>query len=86
VQAYLVFDFHGKSMSLSVNGRVRTVEGYLQFEPTSGWLGSLPIPLAALSRAVGNAFSSPENREKLRLPEYVRDLVVEGGQIVVSYR
>ncbi len=86
VQAYVAFDFHGKSMSLSVNGRVRTEDGYLRFEPTSGWLGSLPIPRAALSRAVDNAFSSPENREKLRLPEYVRDLAVEGGQFVVRYR
>ncbi len=86
VQTYLVFNFHGKDLSLSLSGRVRTDNGHVRLEPVSGRLGSLPIPLPALRQAVDRVFSSPENEEKFRLPEEVVDLSVQDGEIVVMYR
>lgn len=86
VQAYLVFNFHGTDLSLSLNGHVLTVDGHVRLEPVSGSLGSLPIPLPALRQAVDRVFSSPENEEKFRLPDAVEDLSVQDGEIVVSYR
>ncbi len=86
VRAYVVFDFHGKDMSLQLEGRLRSDEGYLRFEPTRGQLGSLPIPQSSLESAVRKMMDSPENREKLRLPEDLRELHIENGEIVVSYK
>ncbi len=86
VQTYLVFNFHGKDLSLSLSGRVRTDNGHVRLEPVSGSLGSLPIPLPALRQAVDRVFTSPENEEKFRLPDAVADLAVQDGEIVVTYR
>ncbi len=86
VKAYVVFNFHGKDMSLELDGHLSSSNGYLQFEPVAGQLGSLPLPQSTLSAAVARLMSSPENREKLRLPPGVSDLRVENGQVVVNYK
>ncbi len=85
VRAYVLFDFHGKDLSLVLEGRLRVADGYLRLEPTSGTLGSLPIPQATLDHAVTRLFDSPENREKFRVPPHIRDIRVEGGQLKVLY-
>lgn len=85
VKAYVVFDFHGKDMSLELDGHLSSSNGYLQFEPVTGHLGSLPLPQSTLDSAVAKLMSSPENREKLRLPPGISDLKVENGQLVVNY-
>lgn len=86
VHAYIVFDFHGKDMSLQLEGRLSAEEGYVRFDPTGGQIGSLPIPQSTLESAVRKMMGSAENREKLRLPPEIRDLRIENGEVVVSYR
>jgi hypothetical protein len=86
VHAYLVFNLHGKDMSLDLVGRLGAADGYLKFEPVSGHIGSLPIPQSALESAVKQLMDSPVNREKLRLPSDVSDLRIENGELVTTYR
>jgi hypothetical protein len=86
VRAYVVFDFHGKDMTLQLEGRLGTSDGYLRFEPVSGQLGALPIPQSTLDAAVRRMMDSPENREKLRLPAEISDLRIENGEIIASYK
>jgi hypothetical protein len=86
VHAYVVFDLHGKEMSLDLVGRLGAADGYLKFEPVSGHIGSLPIPQSALESAVRQLMESPVNREKLRLPSDVSDLRIENGELVTTYR
>jgi hypothetical protein len=86
VRAYVVFDFHGKDMTLQLEGRLGASDGYLRFEPVSGQLGSLPIPQSALDAAVRRMMDSPDNREKLRLPAEISDLKIENGEILASYK
>ena len=85
VAAYVLFDFHGKDISLVLEGGLRVVDGYLRLEPSSGALGAMPIPQATLDNAVRRLFDSPENREKFRVPPHISDIRVEGGQIKVLY-
>ncbi len=86
VKAYLVFDVHGKDMTLRLEGRLGAQNGYLRFEPISGEFGSLPIPQSALESAVQRMMDSPENREKLKLPAEISDLRIQNGEVVVSYK
>lgn len=86
VKAYLLFDVHGKEMTLQLEGRLGAQNGYLRFEPVSGQLGSLPIPQSTLESAVQRLMDSPENREKLKLPPQIADLHIENGEVVASYR
>jgi len=36
VRAYVVFGFHGKDMTLQLEGKLGAADGYLRFEPVSG--------------------------------------------------
>jgi hypothetical protein len=86
VRAYVVFDVHGKDMTLELVGHLGTSGGYLKFEPISGQIGSLPIPQSSLESAVQHMMDSPENREKLKLPPDIADLHIENGELVATYQ
>jgi hypothetical protein len=86
VKAYVLFDVHGKDMTLQLEGRLSTQDGYLRFEPISGQIGSLPIPQSSLESAVRRMMDSPENREKLKLPSDISDLRIQNGEIVATYK
>jgi hypothetical protein len=86
VKAYVVFDFHGKDLSLELDGHLGSQNGYLKFIPVSGKLGSLPLPQSTLDAAVAKMMASPENREKLKLPADINDIQIQNGQAVVSYK
>jgi len=86
VKAYVVFNYHGKDLSLELDGHLGAQDGYLKFDPVAGKLGSLPLPQSTLDAAVREMMSSPENREKLKLPNDISDIKIENGQAVVSYK
>lgn len=85
VRAHVIFDFHGKDMSLDLEGKLAASNGYLHFEPVSGHIGSLPIPQSTLESAMQRMMDSPENREKLKLPDDMSDLKIENGEVVATY-
>jgi hypothetical protein len=86
LRAYVVFDVHGKDMTLQLEGKLGSESGYIRFEPLSGQIGALPLPLSALQNAVQHLMDSPENREKLRLPADVTNLKIENGEVVTTYK
>jgi len=86
VKAYVIFDFHGKDLSLELDGHLRGENGYLKFDPVAGKLGEMPLPQSALNEAVEKMMASPENREKLRLPDDISDIQIQNGQAVVTYK
>jgi hypothetical protein len=86
VRAYVVFDFHGKDMTLQLEGKLGAEDGYLHFEPVAGQIGSLPIPRSTLEAAVAKMMESPENREKLKLPSDMSGLKIENGEVVATYK
>lgn len=85
-RAYVVFDFHGKEMTLQLEGKLGSEDGYLHFQPVSGQIGSLPIPQSTLETAVRRMMESPENREKLKLPPDMSGLKIENGEVVATYK
>jgi hypothetical protein len=86
VKAYVVFDFHGKDISLELDGHLGAENGFMKFEPVSGKLGSLPLPQATLNAAVEKMMASPENRDKLRLPADISDIKIVDGKAVIQYK
>jgi hypothetical protein len=86
VKAYVIFDFHGKDISLELDGHLSAENGFMKFEPVSGRLGSLPLPQSTLNAAVEKMMASPENRDKLRLPADISDIKIVDGQAVIQYK
>src|SRR5271169_1712848 len=86
VKAYVIFDFHGKDISLELDGHLGAENGFMKFEPVSGKLGSLPLPQSTLNAAVEKMIASPENRDKLRLPADISDIKIVDGKAVIQYK
>jgi hypothetical protein len=86
VKAFVIFDFHGKDMTLELDGHLSGENGYMKFEPIAGKLGSLPLPQSVLNEAVDKLMASPENREKLKLPEDISGIQIVNGQAVIQYK
>jgi hypothetical protein len=86
VKAYVIFDFHGKDISLELDGHLSAENGFMKFEPVSGKLGSLPLPQSTLNAAVEKMMASPENRDKLRLPADISDIKIVDGKAVIQYK
>ncbi len=85
VRTYVAFQLYGKDMSFELEGILGAADGYLRLSPTAGRLGSCPLPASTLTAAVRRLFESPQNRERLRLPDYVSNLAVANGELQVEY-
>lgn len=86
MRLYVLASFSGRDISLVLQGKLRTANGYLDFEPISGKIGSLPIPKASLKKAIEQALATPANQEFLRLPRNLRDLRIENGKLILVYK
>jgi hypothetical protein len=74
----------GKDIYLTISGKIKAVEGYASFEFTEGKIGDMPVPVALLNSRLQAKLQEPETRPKLKLPEYVADIRVENGQLVMT--
>ncbi len=83
IHVYVAFRFHGKMLTLSLTGKIRVADQQLRLDADSGRFGSLPLPSPVLERAMRKVFDSPENREKFRLPDYIQDVRIEDGSVVL---
>ncbi|MGO8786895.1 MAG: hypothetical protein ACLQVL_05860 [Terriglobia bacterium] len=76
-------DASGKELYLTMTGSVGVLNGRLNLQPSSAKLGSLPIPAIAFRRLLQRQFDTPETRERLRLPEFIKDVHIENGELLV---
>jgi len=73
----------GKDLYLTVGGTLGAVDGQVRFTPTEMKLGSLPVPLSAVESTLKEKLDSPEMREHLKLPESVKDVRIDNGELVL---
>jgi hypothetical protein len=86
MRLYVLAHLRGRDISLVLEGQLRTANGYLDFQPISGKIGSLPIPKASLKRAIEQALATPANQEFLHLPRNLRDLRIQNGKLVLVFK
>lgn len=86
VRAYALFMLYGKEISLRLDGTVETRGGFLRFNPTSGQVGSLPLPSKGLDMVVRTLFESPKNRAMFQLPPQIESIAVEHSVLVIAVR
>jgi hypothetical protein len=77
-------DASGKELYLTMTGTLGVLDGRLQILPSTAKLGSLPIPGVAFRRILQRQFDTPETRERLRLPEFIKDVHIENGELLVE--
>lgn len=84
VKSQFSTEVYGKEVYVTLSGRLGSKDGYVTFSPTGFKIGSLPIPISLVEAQVRKKLEEPENREKLKLPDFVSDLRIENGQLVIA--
>lgn len=79
-------ELYGKEVYVTLAGRLGSSNGYATFEPTSFKVGNLVVPISWMNETFQKKLAEPENREKLRLPDFVGSLRVENGQLVITQK
>ncbi len=77
-------DASGKDLYLTMAGTLGVADGRLRIDPHSASLGRLPIPALVFHHLLERQFDSPETRERLRLPDFIKDVRIENGELVVE--
>ena len=72
---------YGKDVTVTVSGRLGTKDGYVTFAPTEFRIGDMPVPVSMVDSALQKKLA--ENRDKLKLPDFVADVRVVNGELVV---
>lgn len=73
----------GKDFTFSLTGKLAAEAGYATFHPTSCKLGLLSVPLTLVDGVIQQKLAEPENREKMKLPDFIDSIRVENGQLIV---
>lgn len=84
VKGQFAANVYGKDVFVTLSGHLSAKDGYATFQPTSFKIGSMPVPISMVQAQVDKKLSERETREKLKLPEFVSDLKIENGQLVVT--
>ena len=83
VKAQFTTQVAGKDVVVTLSGKVGSKDGYVDFVPTSFYIGSMPIPISFVQDQLQKKLLDPATREKLKLPEFVSDIKIENGQLVI---
>ena len=75
---------YGKDVYITISGKLGSKDGYVTFDPTGFKFGDLEIPVSWVNDALQKKLADPENHEKLKLPEFVSQLRVENGELVIT--
>jgi|SRR5581483_8091932 len=72
----------GKKVYITVAGHLGAKDGYVTFDPTEFKFGDLNIPVSLVNDALQKKML--EQRDRLKLPDFVSDVRVENGELVVT--
>ncbi len=84
VRGQFLAEVGGKKVYLTVAGHLGAKDGYATFEPTEFKVGDLSIPVSLVNDALQKKML--EQRDRLKLPEFVSDVRVENGELIVKQK
>jgi hypothetical protein len=80
VRGQFLTQIAGKDVYLTLAGHLGAKDGYATFEATEVKLGDLSVPVALVNDALQKKLA--EQRDQLKLPDNVKDLKIENGELV----
>ena len=72
----------GKQLYVTIGGHLGAREGYATFDPTEFKVGDLSVPVALVNDQLQKRLQ--EQRDRMKLPDFVGDLRVENGDLVIK--
>jgi|SRR5581483_5428715 len=73
----------GKDIYVTMSGHLTAKNGYANIELTSAKIGNLSVPVSLINPRLQERLAEPSQHEKLKLPDFVADLRVENGKLVI---
>ena len=74
---------YGQDFYITLSGHLSAKDGYANIEVTNAKIGNLTVPASMINPRLQAKMAEPEQREKLKLPDFVADLRVENGKLVI---
>jgi hypothetical protein len=74
----------GKDVWITVSGHLGEKDGFATFDPTEFKVGDLDIPVSLVKPALEKKMQ--EERDRLKLPDYVGDMKVKDGELVMTQK
>jgi hypothetical protein len=72
----------GKLVYVTVGGHLGAKNGYVTFDPTEFKVGGLSVPVSLVNDHLQKKME--EQKDRLKLPDFVADLRIENGQLVIK--
>jgi hypothetical protein len=80
VRGQFLTQIAGKDVYLTLAGHLGSKDGYATFDATEVKVGDLSVPVSLVNEVLQKKLA--EQRDQLKLPNNVRDLKVENGELV----
>ena len=77
VHGQFLTEIAGKDVWVTISGHLASKDGYATFDPTEFKVGDLNVPVSLVNPALQKKLS--EQRDRLKLPDYVGDVKVQNG-------
>ena len=84
VHGQFLTEIAGKDVWITVSGHLSQKDGYATFEPTEFKVGDLDVPVSLVNPALQKKLA--EQRDRLKLPDFVGDVKVQNGELVVQQK
>jgi hypothetical protein len=84
VRGQFLTEVGGKKVYVTLAGHLGAKGGYATFDPTEFKIGDLNIPVSLVNDALQKKLL--EQRDRLKLPEFVSDVRVENGELIVKQK
>jgi hypothetical protein len=84
VRGQFLTEVAGKDVWVTISGHLASKDGYATFEPTEFKVGDLNVPVSLVNPALQKKLA--EQRDRLKLPDYVGDVRVQNGELVMQQK
>jgi hypothetical protein len=74
---------YGKDIYVTMSGHLSAKDGYANIELTDAKIGNLSVPVGLINPRLQQRLAEPDQRERLKLPDFIADLRVENGKLVI---
>jgi hypothetical protein len=84
VHGQFLTEIAGKDVWITVSGHLGEKDGYATFEPTEFKVGDLNVPVSLVNPALQKKLA--EQRDRMKLPDFVGDVKVQNGELVLQQK
>jgi hypothetical protein len=84
VHGQFLAEVAGKDVWVTVSGHLGSKDGYATFDPTEFKVGDMTVPVSLVNPTLQKKLT--EQHGQLKLPEYVGDIRVENGELVMQQK